>query len=195
MIRVRTVLTGWSGAPGYQTFYFSPISATPTQAEVNDVGARVRTFWSAIAGLIAIPVGISVQPGVDFIDPTNGQLTGSGAISPVPAVVVGTAAGDFYAPGIVMNLTMETGVTQSGRRVRGRSFIGPITESIAGAGTLLSTSISTLQTAAGPLIAAGTTPSRLLVWSRPKPGRAGGAFFVTATPVPSKLAHLRSRRD
>jgi len=195
MIRVRTVLTGWTGGPGLQTFYFSPISALPSQAEINDVAARVRAFWSAAAFFLASPVLVNVNPAVDFIDPSTGLLTGSGAATPAPGPVSGTAVGEFYAPGMCANLTFETGVTQSGRRVRGRSYIGPTTEGVVAVGQLTVGSTVPLVTAVGPMLVAGATPSKLLVWSRPKPGRPGGAFSVTSAFVPLKLAHLKSRRD
>lgn len=195
IIRVRTVLTGWTGGPGLSTMYFRGAGASPTQADINDVGARVRAFWAAVAGTLAVGVGAQVQSGVEVVAESTGILETFGEVAPVPAVVVGTAAGDFYAPGVVANLRFETGISRNGRRVRGRAYIGPLSEGVVASGILLAANATQLATAGSGLIASTPTTSRLVVWSQPRVGVPGAITNVSSFVAPTKLAHLRSRRD
>lgn len=195
IIRVRTVLSGWTGGPGLNTAYFRGSTSTPSQVDCNDVVARVRTFWSAAAGTLSTLASATVQPSVDILDETTGSLSSFRVATPTPLVVVGTAAGDFYAPGIMANFTLETGVSSNGRRVRGRWFVGPIAEGVAGSGILLAANAAQLVTAGAGLIASVPTTSQLIVWSQPRVGRPGFVTNVNGFSCPTKLAHLRSRRD
>jgi hypothetical protein len=193
--RVQTILTGWSGSPALNTFYWVGAGPVLTQAEINEAASRVRAFWAAAAGLLPAGVQVNVQPSVDILEQTTGELTGSLAVGPALAVVNGSGVGEFYAPGIMAMLTLETNVTIARRRLRGRSYIGPLTETGVTSGTLSPASVASLNTAAAPLLATTPTAIKLSVWSRPKPGTPGRAVTVQSVSTQPKLAHLRSRRD
>lgn len=177
------------------TTYWRGVGAIPTAAEVNDAGARVRAFWLAVAGNHLSPFQAQTIPAVDIIEETNGSLLTSGQITPTPAIVTGTGTGELYSPGNMALLQMETGVVQAGRRVRGRSNLGPLTEGAVASGQLGSPASALITGAAPALLAITPTTVKLVVWSRPQVGRLGAAFNVNSFSVPAKLAWLRSRRD
>jgi len=195
IMRVAAILSGWTGGPGLQQLYFRGATSSPVQADVNDVVARVRSFWAGVAGNHPVALTITVQQAVDVIDQATGNLEDARSATTAPLPVAGTGITEFYAPGIMGVLTMETGIIANGRRVRGRTYIGPLTEAAITNGTLGAGIVTNNLTFAAGLIAASPTTSRLVVWSRPKPGSPGVSRDVQTFAMNSKLAHLRTRRD
>lgn len=191
--RAYVTWSGFPGAPGVSVFY-----ATPG----GSVAAALHTFFVALAGVLPVDVTIQVPSSGDTIDDATGFLTGSwtGAGG---AAVVGTLNSVYQAPsGIAVR--WNTGSIVGTRRLRGRTFLVPIggTNSTQ-QGNWNSTVVSTVQTAANGLVAAGT--GHFSIWSRPiEPdetasppiaGRVGSSGVVTSATVSSKVAVLRSRRD
>lgn len=201
MMRVRTIITVGQGLPGLFTLYFNGSSPTPITADATDVCARVRTFANAIIGLLPTGQLWSVQPAVDLVDSVDGQLAG-GLVATTPALVTGT--GGTVAPTATeMLLAANTGLVVNGRRLQGRSFIGPCAITVvSGTGQLGPTQQTTLQNAANVMIS-GSTTSFPVVWHRPKKAGPGGVpaatpgtnAAVTSFTARAPLAVLRSRRD
>lgn len=197
ILRARAVLNGWSGAPGLNTWYFSPATPGGSIADATDVLARVRAFWNDISGVIPSAVTISTSPTVDAIEATTGTLVGSYASTAPPTNVTGTGATEFYAPAVCALLQINTASFVAGRRVGGRSFINPLTEAAVASG---SASVATIASITGAAILRITpssppTASFPIVWKRPVNGAGGSVWPVVAFSMPSKLATLRSRRD
>lgn len=194
MMRVRTIITVGTGLPGLNTFYFNGSNPTPVTADATDVCARVRAFWNAIISLCPTGQLASVQPNVDLIDSVDGQLAG-GLTATTPALVTGT--GGTVAPTATqMLLSLETGVIVNGRRLRGRSFIGPCAIGVvSSSGALGAAQQITLTNAANTMIS-GSTTSFPVVWHRKKDDtHLGTNAAVTAFLAKQTLAVLRSRRD
>lgn len=193
ILRVRTVLSGWAGGPGLNTFYFLYVAPLTPASAAPDVVARVRQFWSASSALFPTTYNAQVQANVDDLDPSNGQLLGTyngGA----PAVVVGASGTAYNAYATQILLRHNTGDVQRGRRVVGRSFIGPVTSTADSGGNPLASNVTTLLAAATVMLT-GTTTALPVVWSRPGalfPGTFFGVSNYTAAPY---FAVLRSRRD
>lgn len=194
MMRVRTLITVGTGLPGLNTFYFNGSSPTPITADASDVCARVRAFWEAIKTLLPTGQRADVQPSVDLIDSATGALTGGLSATP-PAGSVGT--GGTVAPTATeMLLSLETGVIVGGRRLRGRSFIGPCAITVVSSSGALGAAQQITLSAAGNTMITGSTTSFPVVWHRPTPGGGGGTnAAVTAFVARQALAVLRSRRD
>ena len=188
--RVRVLMQNWPGAPGYINLY-------ETSAVVDHT--PIRTFFNALVALIPTGLTITVPGSGDIINEGTGAIVGAWTVA-APAVVTGTSVAS-YAGGAGAVVDWLTSGVVAGRRPMGRTFLVPLgSNAMDGAGSLLSGTISTIQTAANAMIAAmGPT---FLVWSRPFPGGPGGVpparlgtvNPVTSARVPDLAAVLRSRR-
>lgn len=192
IVRVQALWTGFQGAPGYTSWY--GISDGDSGAAATALAARMRTFWDGIKGLIPTIVDIKVQRVYQVLDTITGNITAETALAADPALVTGTAAGNFAAAaGACIN--WETGVfNANGRRIRGRTYVVPIASSATeNDGTLSATALGALT--AGATAALGGTGS-LGVFTRPPAGGGPGDFNIAISAlVKDKTAVLRSRRD
>ena len=195
ILRVRAVLSGWTGGPALNTFYFKGVGTSPNQAECNDVVARVRSFWNSAAVYLPSAVTVNVDPTADVITAETGGLENSLSAAAPPTPVAGTGATEFYAPSVAALLRLNTSVIIAGRRLKGRSFISPLTEGAVASGTVAVATITGLVGAATALTAVTPTLSTLVIWRRPVNGAGGATAPVTSITVPSKVATLRSRND
>lgn len=196
---VRTEWSGTSGGPGVSVMCMSANAGgdwTPTQAQ--SAVDKVRTFWSSIAGQLPDDVTVKVSPVVDLHDQANGSLTNTVVAATAPVSVVGSSTGAFAA-GCGCKVTWETGSILRGRRVRGTTYIVPLSAGAYDAdGTIAPANITAIAGAAGTLVS-GLSASSLgmVVWSRPNPvkGYTGLLTSVISARVNDKTAILRSRRD
>lgn len=193
-MRVRTVITGAQGLPGLSTFYFNGTTASPSGADAADVVARVRAFWEAIKAYYPAGTSTQVSGAVDLLDPADGALTGSLAVT-APAVSNGSGSTPL-PPATAMLLRHETGVIVAGRRLRGRSFISPLATAASLSGVVAPTVVSATNIAAAAMLT-GATSSVPVVWHRPvAPGPSGGSVTATVSfATQTQFAVLRSRRD
>lgn len=98
-----------------------------------------------------------------------------------------------FALGVGARVVWNTSGIFGGRRVRGSTFIVPLTiGSYEGAGQITAGVIATMQGAANTL--AGFGPDGMFIWSRPQPGTPGEAQTVTGAIAPDRVSWLRSRR-
>lgn len=200
--RVRCVSTGWGGAPGLNTFYFDRADAGPSDpVAAENVTARVRAFWFAEAAIFPNLWNMQVIPDVDVVNTDNGDLVSS-QTAPTPAVVTGTYPNGFGPQEAMLCATYSTADIIDGRRVRGRTFIGPLAQQSDTDGTPLNGWIGGLQTNLAALIGAGLADPQLVVWSRRRgisvshpTGLGGSAHGVTGVQIADKFAVLRSRRQ
>lgn len=196
MLRVTVNWTGFIGAPGYTNLYFRDFAAgDQTQAIADGSVAKVDTWLNAWIPSLPAAVTVGVDPSVEVIEDTTGQLQGFFNTTP-EAAQPGTSAGNYAAPtGGVVN--WYTNGIRNGRRVRGRSFMVPLgPTAFALDGTLATTVLTTLRTATQTMIdAAGA--GDIGVWSRPTVAApASGAWHaVSSFTIPDKAAILSSRRD
>lgn len=197
---VRSEWSGTSGGPGLTQLAVMGAAG----GDWNPSGAQtavnaVRTFWNALAAELPDEVRIQVSPVVDTYDRVTGVLHSSSTAATVPGVVAGTNTLG-YAGGAGLKVTWNTNQIRDGRRVRGSTFIVPISSgAFTAVGTIGATPAGKVNTAAAQLISslnAGGTP--LAVWSRPREGlkaRAGFATEVIQGTCSTKTAILRGRRD
>ena len=183
MFRTRAVWQNWPGAPGYTNLYF--LSA--------DNANHVESFFDAIKGLLPLGLQVTVPSGGDVVEDSSGQITAAWDTPGSGGVVTSTAGSASYpgAAGAVVNWL--TNSFAGGRRVRGKSFLVPLTgASFSSSGDLQGTTVTTIQTAATGLITASA--GDLCVWHRPTAFSAGSSHTVTSATVPDLSAVLRSRR-
>lgn len=189
--RVTAVWTGFTGGPGYTSFYFSPFTGGGDAAAAR---GRVRAFFAAMSQQIATSSLITVSPTIEVVDESTGELQGyiddETEVSPVPGASSGSYVGS--AGGVV---SWNTNTVVGGRRVRGRTFVVPMrTNAFDGDGTLAPSTITAMRDGADALLEA-EFEQELVIWSRPRAGSPGVIAPVTGYRIPDMAAVLRSRRD
>lgn len=189
------MLSGFPGGPGVATTYF---------LDTDTALASLHDFWEAMALGMPSAVTIVQDPAGDVIEDTTGEITGSWGADPVGAIT-GASASVYAAPvGIVVEWLTST--ILDGRRLRGKTFIVPMSSSVLDtSGSIADTALVGLRAAA--LNFSIEQSASFVIWHRPKFGpkpvgggarpllQAGGHGLVTSTRVPDKSAVLRSRRD
>lgn len=189
--RITAVWSGFTGAPGYTNFFFDAFGSGDL---VDAETARVRAFFNALTLNLPADVDINVQGEAAILDEVTGELIGYANATTQPAVVAGVATGGYSAPSGA-TIGWQTEAVAKGRRLRGRTFIVPLSNgSYEANGTLTPGTIQALNAAANALIGDGSGP-QLVIWSRPVAGAGGSIGAVTGHRVPDLAAVLRSRRD
>lgn len=201
ILRVRARWSGYPGSPGFTVMHFRDFGTgdgggvDPDQGQAEVAGAKVRTFFEAIKTMLPSAVTVGVEPVIDMIEDTTGELVDSFSTAGYAPTVGGNAGSFSSAVGAVVN--WRTNGIRNGRRVRGRTFLVPLAGGILTTqGSIAPSSVATIQTAADALAVSTGTPD-LGVYARPTAvGATDGAWFVTrSATVPVLSAVLRSRRD
>lgn len=196
LARVTINWTGFIGAPGYTNLYFR--NATPgtiDQAVVDNAVAKTEALVTAIKPMVPNTVILGVDASVEEINDTNGNLVAFWAAT-VAAAAAGTGTGAYAAPAGAC-IAWSTNTVRNSRRIRGRSFIVPLSgNATANDGTIDTNDLTDLRNAATALRAASGA-SRLVIWGRPTgPGATDGVSAeVTSSNVQDKMAILTSRRE
>jgi Zn-dependent protease len=193
--RVRAAINGVQGLPGLFTAYYDA-SAGMSAGDALTVASRVRAAWDVFKTSLTPAITVQVSPVVDVLQETTGDLVGSFAITP-PALVTGTAAGAGAPNEVAAGLVYDTGVILGSRRLRGRSFLSPLSHT-AVAGTIPPAGTVTNVNAMGVALITATPPAAVaphVVWHRPKPGDPGQIFPTKSALCAAKFFVIRSRRD
>lgn len=177
----------WSGSPivgpGLSTFYFENVlSSYPTD---------VLALYTAIRSYVPVGVTWSVPNAGDVIDEETGVLTGAWSTG-TAGTETSTGVGGF-AQGVGARIAWHTATIRGGRRVRGSTFLVPLRSGAYDtAGTIDSTILTALRTAAQTLLTATAADQR--IWSQPRPNLVGAGVPIVAVQVPDTVSWLRSRR-
>jgi len=182
--RERVHWTGFTGAPGVNTLFYGAGA---------DPAPDLFTFFNAIKALLPTSVTVTYDFEGDTLDEATGALTGTWS-GTTGASVSGTTSALYAGPtGAVMILRTSTIVGK--RRLLGRMFLVPlVTDAYQSDGTIATSALGTLQTAAAALHGS-TSGSSMKVWHRPTPGHNGSVAAVTSIVVSDLAAVLRSRRS
>ena len=191
MLRITARWSGFSGAPGYSNFYFAGGGGLISDAQqVND---RVGTAFEELTTSLPSGVVIESEPEAVVIDSVTGISSDFQAVDPF--TVTATTTGGNYAGPAGAVVTWRTNDVRFGRRIRGRTFIVPLsTNAYEGDGTLTESTIFNLRDFAD-VLTTWDFDSEFGVWSRPRDGDGGVFATVTSSSVPDRVAVLRSRRD
>lgn len=193
---VASIHTIWSGGPSAPGLTVMNVDAD-TALDFSAALAAVVDFWTAVKGYLSNDYSLQVDPNVDLFNEADGGISGAFTENPAPAPVLGAGAGG-YANGIGGRIDWATSGIVGRRRVKGRTFLVPLTSGVFNDTGLISPTVqTTFGNAATALInALETAGTPLVVWSRPGKGLADGAKNqVIAATVPTKPAVLRGRRD
>jgi hypothetical protein len=187
MYRVRVELGGFAGAPGLATHYLDDAGGSAAQA-----ATAVGQFWTDLQSILYDPVTWAVLPDVATITAGSGGLTAVTGVTSTSGS--GTNTTEALPPSQMGLIRWHTAGVVSNRVLRGRTFVGPVTQDANDNGVLTSGAKADLQAAADAYIAAAN--SIPVVWHRPSPGGLDGSFSaITTASVWSEFAVLRGRRD
>lgn len=188
--RVRVL---WSGSaitgPGVSTFY--------TVGGTVSLPASLRTFFDSQKA--AFPNGVHLDfPNLgDVIDDATGDLVGTWNNGTVVTPVVGLAT-DSFSMGVGMQIRWHTAGITHGRRVRGSTYLVPVSGAIFDIdGSIDAAVITGMTTAANTLL---TAEPSIRIWSPPfkgsatVPARGGTSHGITGVEVLDRTSWLRTRR-
>ncbi len=183
--RIRSLWTGFDGAPGYTNIYVA-------EGSEADAVTAMAAFWGAITGGLPSDVTVTVENTGETVDPATGIMT-TAWTAPLAIAHVGADAGS-YAAASGAAVTLQTADVVNGRRVHGRIFVVPLGhDGYDGTGGLNPSFLVTLGDAvAGLLTALG---AQWVVWHRPIAGTGGSQHPVTGHSINPRGAVLRSRRQ
>lgn len=194
MFRTRFVWSGWSGGPGYTTLYGNG----NVTANAQTFATEAYLFMSAIKTVstagdaIASTIRIDQDPFLTLVESTNGKEQGVQSITP-GAQIAGTSTAAYAAPaGACVNWI--TGNWINGRRLRGKSYLVPLTLTAFQTDGTLSPSYLTAVRNAASSYHSGTVAK--LVWHRPTSKGAvdGMSSTILSALVNDRVAVMRSRR-
>lgn len=185
---IQRIRCEWTGTavegPGLTTFY-------STGFAVGALPAAASAFFTPILGRIPSGTSITIPNGGDLIDETNGQLIGTWGSG--GGTVLTTSGPGAFAAGVGARVVWTTSVIRGGRRVRGSTFVVPLTtDSYETNGTLTLPLVQDLTSALNGFLTELAGEGR--VWSRPRPTLAGGQAAIDSGLAPDKVSWLRSRR-
>jgi hypothetical protein len=199
MVKIKLRWQGFAGGPGYSNFFFmDKASGSPTPVTAQDAANNVQNFGAYVRTHLPIEASLQVQSDVEVIESTDGRLVDVFNVNTM-ALLQGQAVSAPYSAASGAVITWRTAGVRAGRRVRGRTFIVPLANSVYQADGTLSSSFITGMTTnlSGAGWLASTNTALLGVYARPSiKGATDGEFHtVTGFNIPDKVAVLRSRRD
>jgi hypothetical protein len=186
---LNRAVVNWSGTP----IVGLAVNVLHYAGDVGAVNsAALRTAYATLTSILSTGVSIDIPNTGEKIEDTTGVLD-SVWTSTGGTPVVG-AAGGVVAAGVGACITWKTGGIIDGRRLRGRTFIVPLSSTAYEAnGTLTTAALTALNNFGTSMLASGP----LAVWHRPTSEAAadGNSYGVVAFSVRDKVAFLSSRRD
>lgn len=182
---------GFTGAPGWIKMKFIGNLDVATS---NTAAANFKTFLNAFGGS-TMPTGATITfDAVCQEFDGQGKLSGEHSLTTIPTAVVGTGTGG-YAGGSGMVVNWLTDAFVQGKRIRGRTFLVPLSNSVFQSDGTIADAFRTTATTAATTFA--TSTPQPAVWSVRNLG--GSPVYtiagMTGATVPDRSALMRSRRD
>ena len=190
MTSLHRIVIGWAG-PQITGVAVNVLHWSASEGGAPPVAA-IKTAYTNLASSCPSGVVITVPGSGDTIDDTTGELIGVWTAAGGGTV---SCSGSAQAPaGVGACIGWLTGGIVNGRKLRGRTFIVPLSgPAYDSDGTIGAGALSAVGALANGLMAAGP----LAVWHRPTTtgGTDGNSYGVVANRVRDKVAFLSSRRD
>lgn len=199
-VRARWTIPGAGSAFTVMHFDDGEVGGDVNVAATNSTTA-LHTFFDSVKNVLPQPVKVQVMNDVEVIDVATGELAGA-ATGGNHAELAGAQPSSIgWAAPTGACITWSTGgirqVSSKPRRVRGRTFIVPLSNAAYDVnGTLTDTAVQTLNAAATAL-RGNFSGQELAIYGRPGVGGApaGQAYAVTGHKLTDQAAILRSRRS
>lgn len=197
LLRLKVVSDAYIGGPGVNVLHFSPgTSGTWTQENVDGVFEELLALWTGIKDMF--PNGVTFLPDEEIqeIDVVTGNIIGVWTQTGWTEAVYGTNTGQKASRGNAITVAYATDIWHEGKRLRGRSFLGPASEGISSNDGQVNAYCIGLVEDNYVAITSGLGP-RLAVYHRPASGAPSSGYYgdVVAVRVNTKPGNLRSRRD
>lgn len=190
ILRYRVTLKGLPGGDGVATFHSL---GSDGLAFATDVRAFLEgAFGTGGPGHLPTGVSLSYANLTESIDIASGDMTGQVAFT-APATTVGANPERWAAPAGACVTWLTSGFA-NGRRVKGRTFLVPLSSvAFQSDGSIDETRRTAINSAAATFAAAASNPC---VYRRPVPGGGGGAAYaIDAGTCRDRVAILTSRRS
>lgn len=198
MLRTRIQWTIPGAGTAQTLFHWLTIGGNaPVQADFTEAWTKTNQFRTDIRSLLPSQVTAATVSDVEEINEQSGMLLGvlsGGTAAAQPGTATSTAPWAAAVGGVI---SWSTAGIRKNRRVRGRTFIVPMSSTAFDTdGTLTAGTLTTLNTVSNSLMTGGTNV-QLAVWCRPtsKGATDADAFNVMARKVPDMGAILTSRRS
>ncbi len=202
LMRVKARWTIPGAGTAFSVFHFGtgPDDAASDQEASNATGA-VQTFFNAVKAYIPSQVAIDVMTDVEVIEIATGNLQGVVSAAAQTQIIGGATSTQPWSAPSGACITWTTGslrtLSSKPRRVRGRTFLVPLTSTAyENNGTLSAACLTALNTAATGL-RGNFNGQEFRVYGRPGKGGApaGMDAVVTGHRITDQSAVLRSRRS
>jgi hypothetical protein len=198
LLRVKARWSIPGAGTAYSVLHFTTNdTSTPVQEDADDAYSKTHAFFFGVRGMLPPVVQINVEPEVEEINEGSGELIGGWGVTAMTQIT-GTGSGSAgYAAATGAVVSWTTAGVRNGRRVRGRTFIVPLSvEAYDTNGSLSTTAIGQIGTAATTLRTVGQQ-TQFAIYSRPSGPAAtdGIAYGALSHKVPDMSAVLRSRRS
>lgn len=210
IFRVKADLSGFIGAPGLNSWFFSSgtVSAADiSAASVSDATRKMLAFYNAIALNYPQEIVISMEPFATVFDEADGSVKAIVASDAITDYDVRGGGGESFtsrATQMVLNLRTSKAVRR--RLLRGRIFIGPLDNGVLTSRGEISPGSGAATVGFYEDFVRDQPGPAHVVWSRPvfaprvgddppavrTPGTFGLVDAVDYKPLPGSL---RSRRD
>jgi hypothetical protein len=191
-------MSGWEGGPGVNVLTFSSGTLTPpwTSTDVQTVYDEIHTMYDDNKNLYAPNVDIEVLPQATIFESTTGDITNVITVPTPDDIISSTGTSGDTSRGQCICAAYYTDVWVGGKRLRGRSFFGPIArELMTPAGLVGTGAVAQIQ---DKLVAmtSGVGP-RLAVYHRPTGGASTDGYYgdVVTVIARGRPSNLRSRQD
>lgn len=194
IMRIRTVFQGWIGGPGLMTNYFARVGSWD-QGAAQLAGDRVHNAMEAARQAFLDATNWKNDLVADEFEQSTGELLNSFNIT--DASNNGAGNTNLLPPSNQICVSWKTDGVVAGRRVRGRTFLGPLALSAAeGNGTPTAAALVSANAFGTAMGNAGLSDVRHVIWHRPTAaGNDGSHHDIAEFTIRDKFAVLRSRRD
>lgn len=205
LLRYTVTGDGWPGAPSINQYYFLCNGDVVDQEIADDAWDRVRAAWEQLKTLNPNYVTHDLSRDMELLNFETGQLQDVLVHVGGDQLIEGVGTGLSLPPAAAMCLNLNTDNFIEGRKVRGRSFISPISQGSSDAdGTPTAAAIAIVAAVSELLKDDESFIAQYCVWSRPREAsegppvveaRDGAVSTVKSITMPNQFATLRSRRD
>lgn len=183
MLRTRVLWTGVAGTPWYSNFFWAGDSSALATAAASATNA----WCNYMKGIVVNEITFEVEDEVVAINPVTGEMFD---IFPVEGnIYTGTDTGEPLPFQVQALTTLGTAAIEGGRRIKGRCFLGGLSEGgnttgigpSAESATIIETGFETTLGGAGAVH---------VVWSR----KNGTNVPITSYNTSTVWSSLRTRR-
>lgn len=197
LARAIVTTTGYIGAPGINVVHYSA-GLGPAVSDSDSADQFLPELLACFQGYASImPAGLTltVSPDVSYFDDSDGVILGVTSYTGGPLTMTGASSILNGSRAVQLTVRHKTDQFVGGRRLQGRTFVGPITgDAIGNDGQIEAGWIDdTPDIWSGAISGLG---ARLAVWHRPTTptgtdGAYGDVVNITANATPGTL---RSRK-